>query len=62
MFYLTCSHQICKVSVLKKELSNARENFVAIAIPDNMSGCIFESKLLFLVCYLLNPSEITTYF
>ena len=44
IYHLTCSHQSCMISLLSKELSVPRGNFVAIPIPDSMSGCISESK------------------
>ena len=49
IYFLTCSHRICKISVLKKELSSPRNDFVAIPMPDSMSGCILSGKFAFLV-------------
>ena len=45
IYYLTCSFRICMISMSSKELSISRDNFVAIPIPDSMSGCISRSKL-----------------
>ena len=44
IYFLTCSKQICMLSTLNKELSVPRSSFVAIPIPDSMSGCIGKSK------------------
>ena len=49
IYHVTCSHQSCMISLLRRELSVPRGSFVAIPIPDNMvpdSGCISESKNL----------------
>ena len=47
IYHITCSQQICKVSKMSKELSVPRGYFVAIPIPDRMSGCISQSKFGF---------------
>ncbi len=48
IYHITCSHQFCKVSKMKKELSVPRDTFVVIPIPDSMSGCISQSKFGFI--------------
>ena len=45
IYYVTCSNQIFEIATLRKELSVPKANFVAIHIPDSISGCISESKL-----------------
>ena len=40
IYSLTCSNRHCTISPLNRELSVARQNFVAIPIPDEMAGCI----------------------
>ena len=44
IYYLSCSQHICKMSSLNQELSVSRGYFVAIPIPDRISGCILKSK------------------
>ena len=44
IYHITCSEQICMISLLNQELSIPRKDFVAIPIPDSMSGCISGSK------------------
>ena len=44
IYLITCSEQICMISLLNQELSIPRDNFVAIPIPDSMSGCISNSE------------------
>ncbi len=44
IYHITCSEQICMISLLNQELSIPRSNFVAIPIPDSMSGCISDSE------------------
>ena len=46
IYHNTCSDRICTIKVLSQELSVPRANFVAIPIPDKMSGCMSESKLI----------------
>ena len=48
IYLITCSEHIFVISVLSKELSVPRGVFVAIPIPDSMSGCISASKLRYL--------------
>ena len=44
IFYISCSQLICDVSTLSQELLAQRGSFVAIPIPDSISGCISESE------------------
>ena len=44
IYFLTCSNMICTISTLSQELSVPRYWFVAIPIPDSMSGCISGGK------------------
>ena len=44
IYFLTCSNLICTISTLSQELSVPRYWFVAIPIPDSMSGCISGGK------------------
>ena len=44
IYHMKCSDHVCIISVLTKELSVPRGGFVAIPIPDSMSGCISGSK------------------
>ena len=44
IYSLTCSNRHCTISLLNRELSVARSNFVAIPIPDEMAGCITGGK------------------
>ena len=45
MYHYTCSQSICQISELNQKLSFSREDFVALPIPDAISGCISESKI-----------------
>ena len=49
IYFLTCSDQVCKISLLKKELSSPRRDFVAIPMPDGISECVSKGKFAFLV-------------
>ena len=44
VIHLTCSNRNCTFSFLKEMLSMPRQNFVAIPIPDTISGCITGGK------------------
>ena len=46
IYHVTCSQQICKISKLSQELKIPRQSFVAIPVPDSLSGCISESKFV----------------
>ena len=49
IYFLTCSNMICTISTLSQELSVPRAGFVAIPIPDSMSGCISGGKKAILI-------------
>ena len=40
IYSMTCSNRNCIISLLNRELSVPKEEFVAIPIPDTISGCI----------------------
>ena len=44
IYHFACYKRICKMTTLNQELSTPRGYFVAIPIPDSMSGCISDSK------------------
>ena len=44
IYSMTCSNRNCIISLLNRELSVPKGNFVAIPIPDTTSGCITEGK------------------
>ena len=44
IYLITCSEQNFIISMLSQELSIPRGYFVAIPIPDSISGCISNSK------------------
>ena len=44
IYSMTCSNKNCVISLLDRELSAPRYQFVAIPIPDTISGCITGGK------------------
>ena len=46
IYSMTCSNRNCIISLLDRELSVPKGNFVAIAIPDETSGCITGGKMV----------------
>ena len=44
IYFLTCFNKYCSFSLLDKELSDPRSSFVAIPIPDEITGCITGGK------------------
>ena len=48
IYHLECAVGDCVISKVGSELSISRGLFVAIPIPDFLSGCILESKALIL--------------
>jgi hypothetical protein len=54
IYSLTCSNRHCTISLVSSELSVARNNFVAIPIPDEMAGCITGGKNYFQKTYIRN--------
>ena len=47
IYSIKYSQQVWHVTILEKELQIPRGMFMAIPIPDQMSGCISESKFIF---------------
>ena len=48
IYYLECSQETCDISKLDAKLTIGRDSFVAIPIPDYLSGCVSEGKTLIL--------------
>ena len=44
IYHFKCSQQICAITTLDQALSVPRGYFVAIPVPDSVSGCISDSK------------------
>ena len=44
IYSMTCSNRNCIISLLNRELSVQKAGFVAIPIPDTISGCISGGK------------------
>ena len=44
IYSMTCSNSNCIISLLDRELSGPLIDFVAIPIPDTISGCITGGK------------------
>ena len=44
IYFMTCSNRNCIISLLDRELSVPKALFVAIPIPDTISGCITKGK------------------
>ena len=44
IYHFKCSQQICAITTLDQVLSVPRGYFVAIPVPDSVSGCISDSK------------------
>ena len=44
IYHFTCYQQDCTISLLEQLLETPRAYFVAIPIPDSISGCISDSK------------------
>ena len=44
IYSMTCSSRNCIISLLDRELSVQKDRFVAIPIPDTISGCITGGK------------------
>ena len=47
IYSMTCSNRNCIISLLNRELSVPKGYFVAIPIPDTISGCITGGKKYF---------------
>ena len=46
IYFLTCSNLECNIQTMTQTASFLATGFVAIPIPDDMSGCIFRGKLI----------------
>ena len=61
IYSMDCSNRNCTISLLDKELSVTRRNFVAIPIPDKSLGCLtggntdFQNFQMLDTRYLLYP-------
>ena len=44
IYSMTCSNRNCIISLLNRELSVPKGSFLAISIPDTISGCITNGK------------------
>jgi hypothetical protein len=44
IYFMDCSNRNCSISLLNIELSVPKGYFVAIPIPDTISGCITQGK------------------
>ena len=49
IYFLTCSNFECNIQTMTKTASFLATYFVAIPIPDDMSGCIYRGKLPYIV-------------
>jgi hypothetical protein len=47
IYFMTCSNRNCVMSLLDRELAVPKGLFVAIPIPDTISGCITGGKNYF---------------
>ena len=47
IYSMTCSNRNCIISLLDRELSVPKYGFVAIPIPDTISGCITGGRNIF---------------
>ena len=47
IYSMECSNRNCTISSLNRELSAARTAFVAVPIPDKLSGCTTEGNINF---------------
>ena len=47
IYSMTCSNRDCTISLLDRELSVPKYDFVAIPIPDTISGCITDGRNIF---------------
>ena len=46
IYFLTCSNLECNIQTMTQTASFLATYFVAIPIPDDMSGCMFRGKLI----------------
>ena len=59
IYFLTCSNLECNIQTMTQTASFLATDFVAIPIPDDMSGCIFRGKLIELTikAFFLNTKK-----
>ena len=59
IYFLTCSNLECNIQTMTQTASFLATYFVAIPIPDDMSGCIFRGKLIELTikAFFLNTKK-----
>ena len=46
IYFVSCYQLICGVSTVNQEISAPRGHFIAIPIPDSISGCVSKGKFL----------------
>ena len=46
IYYFECSELTCDISILEFELAIPRASFVAMVLPDHLSGCVSKGNLL----------------
>ena len=46
IYHFECSQLNCYTSILELELAIPRASFVAMALPDHLSGCVSKGNLL----------------
>ena len=46
IYYFECSELTCDISILELELAIPRASFVAMVLPDHLSGCVSKGNLL----------------
>ena len=59
IYFLTCSNLECSIQTMTRTASFLATSFLAIPIPDDMSGCIFRGKLIELTikAFFLNTKK-----
>ena len=45
IYYVSCANRQCTIKKMDQELKIPRSTFVAIPIPDDISGCTWEGKI-----------------
>ena len=55
IYHFSCYQEYCTISLLEQLLETPRAAFVAIPIPDSISGCISNSK--FKYSHNLHPDK-----
>ena len=61
IYSMACSNRNCTISLLNRKLKAKKHEFVAIPIPEKISGCTTEGKIHFQSCqkfYTLNRDQI----